>query len=158
MNETDFIRQQLATERDHLRDILHSVRIGTVPCANAGPVMRYVDWAGQRLLQRIEAHRQALDAASGVGPDTRALLARVTAAAATAATAATAAEAATQRPPHRQAEQLLALLEAWNESLETAAGKSLRIAHWRAAGHLSADSILEERQLYAAARTAAGVT
>ena len=152
MNETDFIRQQLATERDHLRDILHSVRIGTVPCANAGPVMRYVDWAGQRLLQRIEAHRQALDAASGVGPDTRALLARVTAAAATAA------EAATQRPPHRQAEQLLALLEAWNESLETAAGKSLRIAHWRAAGHLSADSILEERQLYAAARAAAGVT
>jgi hypothetical protein len=34
------------------------------------------------------------------------------------------------------------------------AGSALRIAHWRRAVHLSADTILEERQLYAAARGA----
>jgi len=54
----------------------------------------------------------------------------------------------------RRAAQLLALLDGGTEPLETVAGRTLRIQHWRQAAQLSADSILEERQLYAAARSA----
>ncbi len=46
------------------------------------------------------------------------------------------------------------LLDAWNEPLDALAGHSLRIAQWRAAARLSADTIFEERQRYAAARAA----
>ena len=56
-----------------------------------------------------------------------------------------------------QAERLLAVLDAWTEPLDILAGQTLRIGHWRQAAQLSADSILAERQLYAAARSAVGL-
>jgi hypothetical protein len=57
-----------------------------------------------------------------------------------------------------QDEHLLAQLGAWSEPLESQAGHRLRITYWRQVARLSADTILQERQLYAAARAAAGLT
>jgi hypothetical protein len=57
-----------------------------------------------------------------------------------------------------QDEHLLARLAAWRDSLETPAAHTPRIAQWRQVARLSADSILEERQLYAAARAEAGLS
>jgi hypothetical protein len=135
MNETDFIRQQLAAERAHLREILAAVQRGAAAAANARPVAQYIDWASRRLSQQIAAHQVALgtpDSGSG------------------------AQQPATEVPAQR-AERLLALLDAGTEPLESLAGRTLRINHWRQAAGLSADSILEERHLYAAARSAAGL-
>jgi hypothetical protein len=59
--------------------------------------------------------------------------------------------------PNRSSEpRLLESLAIWGDALDVMAGKALRIGHWRAAGALTADTILEERQLYFAARDAAG--
>jgi hypothetical protein len=149
MNETDFIRQQLATEHAHLREILQAVRQRTAAPRRA--VKRYIDWAGPRLLRQIGAHRTALAGAGGVDPEAAALLSRLSSAADQDAGSKAA------RPPDLEAERLLALLEAWSEPLEAMASKTLRIDHWRRAAQLSADSILAERQLYAAARAAAGL-
>jgi hypothetical protein len=135
MNETDFIRQQLAAERAHLREILAAVQRGTPAMANERSVGLYLDWASRRLVQQIAAHQLALGA-----PDHG---------------------AATRQPAKesaaRHAERLLTLLEAGTEPLDTVAGRTLRTSHWRQAAGLSADSILEERQLYAAARSAVGL-
>jgi hypothetical protein len=149
MNETDFIRQQLATERAHLREILHSVRQASGGHGVAHPVMLYIDWAGRRLVSQVEAHRTALRSAATLNPAMQAQL----------IAAATATEVAQTGAPGAlplRAAQLLAVLDAWSDPLDSAAASLLRVAHWRQAAHLTADTILEERQLYAAARGAAG--
>ncbi|HEY6457089.1 MAG TPA: hypothetical protein VIY90_17575 [Steroidobacteraceae bacterium] len=152
MNETEFIRQQLAAERAHLREILLVVRQGTDPAKMARPVAAYVEWASQRLLQQLSAHRSALQAVPTIAAATRAQLTDVS------SIATHAVEAPAARSRRVQAQRLLALLEAWSDSLDAVAGATLRIGHWRQVAHLSADTILEERQLYAAARAAAGLT
>jgi hypothetical protein len=149
MNETDFIRQQLATERAHLREILRALRPTTAADRPPHPVALYLDWAGRRLISQVSAHHTALQGAAVLAPALREQLA----AAANAATQASDAGAAS--PAALRAERLLAVLDAWCDPLDAAAGTALRIAHWRRAAHLSADTILEERQLYAAARGAA---
>jgi len=149
LNETGVIRQQLAVERDHLREILESVRRASAP-ATARAVCEYIDWAARRLLLQLQAHHDALAGTPDPGPGRAAELARLSGAAAQLA------DRAGQRPMSERAEQLQALLAAWSESLEQRAAATLRVAHWRRAAQLSADSILEERQLYAAARAAAG--
>jgi hypothetical protein len=152
MNETDFIRQQLAAERAHLREILLAVPQGTGPVKMPPPVASYVEWAGGRLLNQLSAHRGALQAVPTIAAATRAQLTEVC----TAATEAV--EVSAARASSVQAQRLLALLDAWSDSLDAVAGATLRIGHWRQAANLSADTILEERQLYAAARRAAGLT
>ncbi len=147
MNETDMIRQQLADERAHLREILQAIRTGTRRPPPPPDLALYVDRAAQRLLTQIEAHRRGLSAAANLPPESRAQLENLTIAAQAAATA-----AAQPLPP--RAQRLLGVLDAW-EPLDALAAKALRVAHWRQAAHLSADSIMEERQLYAAARGAA---
>ena len=149
MNETDFIRQQLAAERSHLREVLEAVRRGTAANANHRPVALYIDWASHRLVQQLTAHQAALEVLDSCPAAPQ--LARV--AAALGKETATAAE----RHDAQRAESLLAVLDAWTEPLDILAGQTLRIGHWRQAARLSADSILEERQLYAAARSAAGL-
>ena len=149
MNETDFIRQQLAAERAHLREILQAVHRGTAAFGNARPVALYIDWASRRFVQQLAVHQTALaalDNGSAAQPlsAVSAALSKVVA-------------NATERQSAQRAERLLALLDAWTESLDTLAGRSLRVNHWRQAAGLSADSILEERQLYAAARGAVGL-
>jgi hypothetical protein len=151
MNETDFIRQQLAAERAHLREILLAVPQGTPPIKMARPVAAYIEWASRRLLNQLSAHRGALQAVPTIAAATRAQLTEVSTAASDAL------EAAAARSLNIQAKRLLRLLEAWSDSLDAVAGATLRIGHWRQAAHLSADTILEERQLYAAARVAAGL-
>ena len=150
MNETDFIRQQLAAERAHLREVLLAVRGQNGATEAPRPVTAYVEWASRRLLDQIGAHHNALQAVPTVAAATRTQLTEV-------ANAAAAAGAAGPTPSFNvQAGRVLALLEAWNEPLDAVAGATLRIGHWRRSARLSADTILEERQLYAAARAAAG--
>ncbi|HEV2700879.1 MAG TPA: hypothetical protein VGV09_04560 [Steroidobacteraceae bacterium] len=148
MNETDFIRQQLASERAHLREILHSLRQTPGADRAAHPMALYIDWAGRRLITQVQAHHTALRGADTLGPAMQTQLAAAVAAAREAQTA-----AASALP--RRAELLLAVLDAWSEPLDAAACTSLRVPHWRQAAHLTADIILEERQLYAAAHGAA---
>jgi hypothetical protein len=150
MNETDFIRQQLASERAHLREILRALRPAAAADRPPHPAALYVDWAGRRLISQVLAHQTALQGGAVLAPALREQLAAA-ASAATQASETGAASAAALR-----AERLLAVLDAWSEPLDAAAGTALRIAHWRRAAHLSADTILEERQLYAAARGAIG--
>ncbi|HEY4339197.1 MAG TPA: hypothetical protein VGM97_04570 [Steroidobacteraceae bacterium] len=150
MNETDFIRQQLAAERAHLREILLAVR-GHSALKPTRPISAYVEWASRRLVDQLQAHRTALQAVPTIAAATRAQLNAVGTAAIEAA------EAAPARSFNVHDTRLLALLEAWSDSLDAVAGATLRIGHWRQAAHLSADSILEERQLYAAARGAVGL-
>jgi hypothetical protein len=147
MNETDFIRQQLAAERSHLREVLEAVRRGTAANGNARPVALYIDWASRRLVPQLAAHQAALEVLDS-GPAAQ-QLARVA--------AAVSKVTATERQSAQRAERLLAVLDAWTEPLDILAGQTLRIGHWRQAARLSADSILEERQLYAAARSAVGL-
>ena len=142
MNETDFIRQQLAAERSHLREVLEAVRRGTAANGNARPVALYIDWASRRLVPQLAAHQAALEVLDS-GPAAQ-QLARVA--------AAVSKVTATERQSAQRAE-----LDAWTEPLDILAGQTLRIGHWRQAARLSADSILEERQLYAAARSAVGL-
>ena len=152
MNESDFIRQQLAAEHAHLREILKAVSAAGPVIGNSRPVADYIEWARRRLLAQLDAHRSALQAAHAPGADTRAHLARLCGAAAQLA------EDGAARPAQVLAARLVALLDAWDGPLDTLAGRTLRIGHWRQAAHLSADTILEERQLYAAARGAAGLS
>jgi len=149
MNETDFIRQQLAAERSHLREVLEAVRRGTAANANARPAALYIDWASRRLVQQLAAHQAALEVLDS-GPAT-VQLARVSAA--VSKLIATTAD----RHGAAGADGLLAVLDAWTEPLDILAAQRLRVGHWRQAARLSADSILEERQLYAAARGAVGL-
>ncbi len=114
MNETDFIRQQLARERAHLQEILGIARTGSAAVRRARPIAAYIEWASRRLLAQLG------EPAGTVTP-----------------------------------ERLLALIETWRERLEPQAGQTLPISHWRRIAPLSADIILQERQLYAAARAAA---
>ena len=116
MNETDFIRQQLALERAHLREILTAVRAGGAAVRDARPVAAYIEWGSRRLLAQLDEPSGAVT---------------------------------TQR--------LLALIEAWRERPQSQAGRALGVSHWRRVAPMSADSILEERQLFAAARAAAGL-
>jgi hypothetical protein len=152
MNETDFIRQQLAAERAHLREILLVVPQELGPVKIARPITAYVEWASRRLLDQLSAHRAALQAVPTRAAATRAQLSEVPTAAGQAV------DATAARSFHAQAKRLLALLEAWSEPLDALAGATLRIDHWRRCAQLNADTILEERQLYAAARAAAGLT
>jgi hypothetical protein len=149
MNELDFIRRQLATEHAHLREILEAVQRGTAASGTARPVAAYIDWASRRLRQQLAAHHSALAALGSDAAEQP--LGRVAAALDTVGTG------TPTRQPAQRAPRLLALLDAWTEPLDTLAGGSLRISHWRQAARLSADSILEERQLYAAARSALGL-
>jgi hypothetical protein len=148
MNETDFIRQQLIIERAHLREILEAIHRST-PARPARTVQRYIDWAGARLVAQIDAHRAALRAAA-LDADSQQRLQRADA-------AARAAQEASSPNGHLHVQPLLDLVEAWSEPLDALAGRALRITHWRQAAQLSADTILEERQLFAAARSAAGL-
>ncbi|HEX3836299.1 MAG TPA: hypothetical protein VHW25_04985 [Steroidobacteraceae bacterium] len=134
MNETDFIRQQLAAERAHLREILLAVRREAGVGKVARPISAYIEWAGRRLLDQLGAVTDGATAASDAG------------------------DAGAARSFKVRTERLLALLEAWSDSQDGAAGATLPISHWRQAARLSADTILEERQLYAAARAATGLT
>jgi hypothetical protein len=147
MNESEYLRQQLATERAHLREILQAVRAGTAGVGNARPVADYIDWASHRLVAQLSAHCVALQSGSGTAAETRAQLNKVSGAM----------SAATATAPHGVAEPLLALLDAWSDSLDSLAGHTLRAAHWRQAAQLNADTILAERRLHAAARAAAGL-
>jgi hypothetical protein len=151
MHETDFIRRQLAAERAHLREILLAVHQQAGPVNLDRPITTYLEWASRRLLNQLNAHRCALQAVPTIAAATRAQLSEV------ATAASEAVEAAAARSLNLQAPRLLALLEAWSDSLDAVAGATLRIGHWRQCAHLSADTILEERQLYAAARVAAGL-
>jgi hypothetical protein len=152
MNETDFIRQQLAAERAHLREILRAVPPEMGPVKVARPISAYVEWASRRLLDQLSAHRTALQAVPAMAAAARAQLIEVSTAAGQAL------EAAAAHSFHARATRLLALLDTWTEPLDALAGATLRIGHWRQCAPLSADTILEERQLYAAARAAAGLT
>ena len=128
MNEIDYIRQQLAGERSHLQEILAGLR----PAAHgpqAASVTQYLDWAGQRLALQLATLQSALAAAPDPAP--------------------------AQRAGPAQPEQLLVLLASWEQTLDAPAARALRTAQWRAVAHLSADSILDERRLFAAARAAA---
>jgi hypothetical protein len=150
MNETDFIRQQLAAERAHLREILRAVAPGSGPAQTPRPISAYVDWASQRLLNQLSAHHSALQALPTIAAATRAQLAEV-------ANAATQVHPAAAGSASVEAARLLELLESWSAPLDALAGAALRVGHWRRCADLSADTILEERQLYAAARVAAGL-
>ena len=143
MQETEFIRGQLTLERAHLREILEAVRRGCPVGGNSRALADYLDWAGRRLVGQLDAHRNALQAAPLLSPDTRAQLEQLSGAAA---------------QLHGGAERLLALIAAWTDPLERQAARTLPIAHWRQAVHLSADTILQERRLYTAARDAAGLS
>lgn len=148
MNETDFIRRQLAAERAHLREILDAGGGGTAATISAPPVALYLEWGGRRIVQQLTVHRAGLEALGDAAAT--AALGRLSAALDRAAAHAGA-------PPAQRAAQLPALLDAWTEPLDTLAGRCLRLPHWRAAAHLNADSILQERQLHAAALQAAGL-
>jgi hypothetical protein len=152
MNETDFIRQQLAMERAHLREILQAVNPETGAGKVARPISAYIEWAGRRLCQQLDAHRTALNDLPTSAPAIRAQLTEL------ASAASQAAEAGAARSFNGHAKRLLTLLGAWSDSLDGAAGALLRVGHWRQAARLNADTILEERQRYAAARAAAGLT
>jgi len=143
MNETDFIRQQLHLEGAHLRELLHACAATERP---APAVAAYLQWAGPRLIDRVLAHHTALQDSAALAAPLRAQLS----AAAAAARQAQAASGAQQSAPLR------ALLAAWSEPLDAAAGQLLRTAHWRRVAGLTADRILEERQLYAAAQASLG--
>lgn len=147
MNETDFIREQLRLERTHLREILRAWRQTGAGEPPQHPVALYLDWAGRRLIDQVLAHHTALRDAGTLDPALGPALAAAT-------SAARQAQNGTASAAHLRAEALLALLEAWSEPLDVAAGRALRIPHWRRAAQLSADSIIQERQLYAAARGA----
>jgi hypothetical protein len=152
MHETEFIRRQLALERAHLREILEAVRRGCAVGGHSRALADYLDWASQRLIGQLDAHRSALQAAPGLGADTRAQLDALSGAAVAAR------DGGNGRPVDLRAERLLALMAAWTDPLETAAGRTLRVTHWRQAAQLSADTIFQERQLYGAARAAAGLS
>jgi hypothetical protein len=149
MNETDFIRQQLHLERTHLREILQALREASAADRPAHPVALYIDWAGQRLIDQVLAHQAALQDTAALDPALQGPLAEATG-------AARQAQNGTAGGGHLRAEGLQALLDAWSEPLDAAAANALRINHWRRAARLSADTILEERQLFAAARGAMG--
>jgi hypothetical protein len=154
MNESDFLREQLAAERAHFREILGAVRAGDAAVSHSRPVALYlyIEWAQRRLVTQLHAHQTALQALPAVAAETRSQLAVV------AAALAALGDAHPPQPTAAQAEQLLALIDAWNEPLERLVGQTLRTGHWRQAAHLTADTILEERQLYAAARGAVGLS
>jgi hypothetical protein len=151
MNETEYVRGQLALQRAHLREIASAVHPGIAPRDHLRPAQLYLDWAGRRLLQQLTLHRTALLALPALPPALRAQLAQL--ASATAQLSDT-----TARAPHLHAQPLLGVLDAWSPALDELAGTALRLGHWRQAGHLSADTILEERELYAAARGVLGVS
>jgi hypothetical protein len=150
MNEIDFIRQQLASERTHLREVLRTVRQATAAPRPPHAVALYLDWAGRRLIQQVLAHQTALQVPAALAP---AMQEQLTAAASAARQAS---ETGADTPAPLQTERLLAVLDAWSDPLDAAAASVLRITHWRSAAQLSADTILEERQLYATARDAVG--
>jgi hypothetical protein len=152
MNESDFLRAQLAAERRHLREILVALRAGSRAGGPARPVALYIEWARRRLIAQLHAHQTALQTSPAVTAAARAQRA-VVAGALTAVS-----EADPTQATAAQTGQLLALLDAWNEPLEGLAGTTLRTGHWRQTAHLTADTILEERQLYAAARGAVGLS
>jgi hypothetical protein len=149
MNETAYLRQQLALERAHLLKIVQALHQGSDAVRSSRPVTDYIDWAGGRLVQQLQALGQALQAAAATGTDLHARLERLTAAAAVA-------DGGDGGLSDLRAERLLALLGAWSEPLETLAGSTLHITQWRRAAQLSADTILREGLLYTAARAAAG--
>jgi hypothetical protein len=143
MNETDFIRQQLAAERAHLREILAAVRPGLGSGRPSRPVEQYVEWASRRLVTQLSTQLAALQAAGAAGPELGPdMLAKL--------------EQIATAPNRSREPRLLESLAIWGDALDVMAGKALRIGHWRAAADLTADTILEERQLYFAARDAAG--
>ncbi len=148
MNETGYLRQQLALERAHLQEIVQAVRQGSDAVRSSRPVTDYIDWAGERLVRQLQALGQALQAPAA-GADLHARLERLTGAAAAMA------DGGNGGLSDIRGEGLLALLAAWSEPLETLAGSTLHISQWRRAAQLSADTILRERQLYTAARAAA---
>ena len=57
-----------------------------------------------------------------------------------------------------RAERLLALIAACSDPVRAEADRTLGIVQWRRVAQLSADTILQERQLYGAARDAVGPT
>jgi hypothetical protein len=148
MNESQYLRQQLALERSHLQEILQVVRRGSAAMGTSRPVAEYIDWAGRRLLSQLHAHRQALQAAAATDAVTGALLDRL-------AGAASRVSDGHDRPSDVRAEHLLALIAAWSEPLDVLARSTLHVSQWRQAAQLNADTILQERQLYAKARAAA---
>ncbi len=151
MNESEYLRQQLATERLHLREILQAVRQGTAGVEVSQAVASYGDWARHRLLAQLGAHCDALQAASDTGAQVRTQLAKVSGARSEVSAC------GNTQPLRRMAEPVLALLDAWSDSLDMLAVSALPTSHWRRAAHSSADTILEERARYAAACAALGL-
>jgi hypothetical protein len=146
MNESEFLRRQLATERAHLREILQAAREGSAEISTPQAVANFGDWAGRRLVTQLGIQCEALQAVVDSDAQIRAQLAIVFSARSAVIAC------GTMQPLSRVAEPLLALLDAWSDALDSLAGSALPTSHWRRAAHLSADTILEERQLYAAAR------
>jgi hypothetical protein len=131
MNETGYLRAQLALERAHLQVILQAVRQASPTEQAARPVADYLDWASRRLVSQLAR----LSGAAAVRSD-----------------------GAPAPSDDVGAEHALALLTAWSDQLEALAGRTLHITQWRHIAQLNADSILQERQLYAAACAAAGLS
>ena len=77
MNESDFLREQLAVERAHFREILQAVRAGDAAVSHSRPVALYIEWARRRLVTQLHAHQTALQALPDLAPDTRSQLAVV---------------------------------------------------------------------------------
>ncbi len=59
MNETGYLRQQLALERAHLLEILLAVRRGSDVVRSSRPVIEYIDWAAGRLVRQLTVRRVA---------------------------------------------------------------------------------------------------
>jgi hypothetical protein len=136
MNESDYLRQQLATERAHLRELLALPRRNAVQT----PGEHYLAWATPRLLAVYERHRALLPrrlAATAVAPPLPGID-RISTGAGTDDAA------------------LAALLAAWDTQIEQPAAACYRIEDWRQVAQLRADDILTERRLYSAARAAHG--
>jgi len=160
MNESDYLRQQLAAERAHLRQLLAALRTG--PSQALAARAHYLAWATPRLLAqygrhldllpgRLAARRQTLppQAIAGISTATRAATATLAQL-----------QAALDSPQEARLAQALAahlaplatLVKAWDEPLEQLAADCYRIEDWRRAAQLRADDILRERQLFAAAQ------
>ena len=162
MNEADYLRQQLRTQRAHLREMLELPRQN--PQADTPRRAAYLAWAGQRLKEVHDRHRALLPGrvpAHTALPEPPQLPAGRTQAGVAAhppraQTGTAATEAAPDiLPANRPAispaiwpDTALAALLTACEQLEQLAEGCYRITDWRQAAQLSADAILEEQHLY----------
>lgn len=175
MNELDFLRDQLALERRHF-DAVRSACESAI-AAGLEPTRldefcrvatRYLCFAGERLNLQDRAHCEQLDAL--LAPDDAASLNLVGDLRASLAARASALESLAAGLEQRRADTLGAVgfidvcrgsLRALDEAfarrppvLGRLLERHYRVAQWRAASQVDADSILEERERYERVRAA----